>query len=206
MRRPLLRVGGAVAILSAVPGPLWQASHDRPQIEMTSVIAAEARQDAGGRPGFLPLVLFYAAIPVGVALAVRGVVRLRRIPAHRFLGITVGGVILAFLIADGRHTYTGGLSPLLFAAGPIGLRGCVWRVVAGAPGADPGGARRRAAAAAGAPGAGRGAGQHPDPGQHRLAGTRRHRRHGLPAGPVHAATTGLMPRGGRGVSELPWVS
>ncbi|MFJ9712695.1 glycosyltransferase family 39 protein [Streptomyces sp. NPDC101234] len=134
LRRPLLWVGGAVAILSAVPGLLWQASHGWPQIEMTSVIADEAQRDAGGRLGFLPLVLFYAGIPVGVALAVRGVVRLWRIPAHRFLGITAGGVILAFLIAGGRHTYTGGLLPLLFAAGSIDLRGRVWRVAAGAPG------------------------------------------------------------------------
>ncbi|WP_305790165.1 glycosyltransferase family 39 protein [Symbioplanes lichenis] len=134
LRRPLLWIGGAVAVLSAVPGLLWQASHDWPQIEMSRVIAEEAAQDAGGRLGFLPLVLFYAGIPVGVALAIRGVIRLWRNPSHRFLGITAAGVVLAFLIAGGRHTYTGGLLPLLFAAGSIGLTGRVWRVVAGAPG------------------------------------------------------------------------
>jgi hypothetical protein len=134
LRRPLLWAGVAAAILTAVPGLIWQAHHGWPQFAMSGIIAAEARQDAGGRIGFLPLTLFYAGIPVGVALAVRGLARLWRDPARRFLALTVAGTVLAFWAAGGRDTYTAGLLPLLFAAGSIGLRGRAWKIVAGVPG------------------------------------------------------------------------
>lgn len=134
LRRPALWIGGAVATLSAVPGLLWQSDHDWPQFAMSSIIAAEAQQDAGGRIGFLPLALLYAGLPVGVALAIRGLWRLWRDESQRFLGLTVAGTVLAFWIAGGRHTYTAGMLPLLFAAGSIGLHGRAWRLFAGGPG------------------------------------------------------------------------
>jgi hypothetical protein len=115
-RRRALWAGAAIAMLATIPTLVWQSRNGWPQLEMGRVIAGESVY-AGGMLGFLPLGFFAAGLLIGSVLGVLGLVRLLRTPEHRFLGVTVLGVALLFMITGGRPYYVAGVLPLLWAAG-----------------------------------------------------------------------------------------
>ncbi|MGH8900035.1 MAG: ArnT family glycosyltransferase [Egibacteraceae bacterium] len=124
LRRPLLYVGGALAVLTTLPGLFWQAHHGWPQLGMVQSIA-EGADSRWGRLGFLPLVVIHAGIPVGVVFCCLGLWRLLRSPElrpYRFLGWTIMGVLTVFLLAGGRLRYSAGLYALLFATAAVDIQ------------------------------------------------------------------------------------
>jgi hypothetical protein len=128
LRRPMLWLGGAIAVLTTVPTLVWQAQNGWPQLEMGRIIAAESVY-AGGMLGFLPLGFFAAGLLVGSVLGVYGIVRLLRAPDLRFLAVTALGVAVLFMLVGGRPYYLAGLLPMLWAAGAAGVeqhRPAVW--------------------------------------------------------------------------------
>ncbi|WP_308282843.1 glycosyl transferase, family 39 [Pseudonocardia nigra] len=128
LRRPALWAGGAIAVLATVPTLLWQADNGWPQLEMGRVVAAESVY-AGGMIGFLPLAVFLTGLLIGSVLAVHGTAALLRDRAYRFLGLTVLGVVVLFLVTGGRPYYVAGLFPLVWAASATAIerrRPAVW--------------------------------------------------------------------------------
>jgi dolichyl-phosphate-mannose-protein mannosyltransferase len=124
LRRPLLWLSALLVVLTTLPTLLWQVHHGWPQLGMTQVIARENNL-FGGRWVFLPLMLTTAGMGVGTALFCYGLWRLLRSPelrAYRFLGWTFGGLVVLFLVADGRFYYPAGLVALLLAAGSVELQ------------------------------------------------------------------------------------
>ncbi|MEU2926663.1 glycosyltransferase family 39 protein [Streptomyces sp. NPDC007251] len=125
LRRPLLWASAAGALLTAVPGLLWQDRHGWPQLAMASVISREVAADEGGRSLFLPTVLSAAGL-AGAVLLCAGLLRLlfaRAARPHRFLGLTFVGLCAGYVYADGRPYYVAGLFPVLWAAGATALQG-----------------------------------------------------------------------------------
>lgn len=121
LRRPLLWVGAAAAVVTTLPGLAWQARHGWPQVAMTQQVAREADM-GGGRLVLLPSAVLTAGVLVGAVLCCYGLWRLLRSPelrAYRFLGVAVLGVAAIFLISDGQARYLVGLYPLLFAAAAV---------------------------------------------------------------------------------------
>ena len=137
LRRPLLWVGGAVAVLATVPTLLWQAANGWPQLGMSRAIAAEGAY-VGGAAWFLPVGVAFVGGLAGTVLAIYGVVRLLRSPElapYRFLALTALGVITVFLVAGGRPYYIAGVFPVLWAAGAVELGRAArwWRWIASWP-------------------------------------------------------------------------
>ncbi|QUQ68882.1 glycosyltransferase family 39 protein [Kutzneria sp. CA-103260] len=122
LRSKMLWLGAAIAGLTSVPQLLWQARNGWPQIQMTNAIAAEVRATVGGPGGFLLVLGFYVGV-VGVPLALYGLWRALALPRFRFLGITAIGLIVVFIVTGGRPYYAGGILPVLWAFGAVGLDG-----------------------------------------------------------------------------------
>lgn len=125
LRRPLLWVGAAISVVTSVPGLIWQAANDWPQVKTSAVVRELAEETLGGRAMFLPNVLLTTGIVVGLVLFVYGLWKLFRSPdlrEYRFLGWTALGVIAIFMIAGGRFTYASGIFPLLFAAAAVQMQ------------------------------------------------------------------------------------
>jgi Dolichyl-phosphate-mannose-protein mannosyltransferase len=118
LRRPMLWLGGAIAVLTTLPTLVWQAQNGWPQLEMGRVVASES-VFAGGVIGFLPLGYFLAGTLVGSVLGVAGLVRLFRMPDLRFLSVTALGVAVLFMLTGGRPYYLAGVLPVLWAAGAV---------------------------------------------------------------------------------------
>ncbi|MDC0773106.1 ArnT family glycosyltransferase [Streptomyces sp. HD] len=124
LRRPLLWASAAGALLTAVPGLLWQARNGWPQLAMTKVIAQEVADEEGGRAMFLPTVLSAAGL-VGAVLLCYGLWRLlvaREARPYRFLGLTFAGLCACYLVVHGRPYYVSGLFAVLWGAGATGLQ------------------------------------------------------------------------------------
>lgn len=118
LRRKMLWIGGAVAVLTTIPTLIWQATNGWPYLEMSQVVAQE-NSFSGGQAYFFENVLRMAGYAVGAAFLLWGVLQLLRSPAYksyRFLGWTALGVPAVFLITDGRAYYVAGLFALLFGA------------------------------------------------------------------------------------------
>ncbi|MEV6608862.1 glycosyltransferase family 39 protein [Kutzneria sp. NPDC051319] len=122
LRSKMLWLGAAIAGLTSVPQLLWQAHNGWPQLQMGSVIAADERASIGGAGGFLLVLALYTGA-VGVPLGIYGLVRTFRLPEFRFLGITAVGLIVVFIATGGRPYYAGGILPVLWAFGAVGLDG-----------------------------------------------------------------------------------
>lgn len=120
LRRPLLWVGVAITLFTALPTLFWQARHGWPALDMGTVVGAES-----ARLLFLPSILLYSGIVVGGALVCLGWWFLLREPAlrpYRFLAWTVAGITVFFLATSGRPNYLAGCYGLLFAAAAVGLQ------------------------------------------------------------------------------------
>lgn len=119
-RRPLVGAGAAIAVVSAVPGLVWQAQHGWPQIDMGTAIADEVAQN-GGQLAFLPQVLMTTGLVGGVLLC-SGVWWLLRAPElrpYRFLGWSALAMAVLLCATDGRPYYLGGLYPLCWAVAAV---------------------------------------------------------------------------------------
>ena len=128
LRRPMLWLGGAIAVLTTIPTLVWQAQNGWPQLEMGRIVASESVY-AGGMLGFLPLGYIGAGLLIGSVLGVYGLVRLLRMPEYRFLAVTALGVAVLFMVSGGRPYYLVGVLPMLWAAGAAGIeqhRPAVW--------------------------------------------------------------------------------
>lgn len=137
LRRRALWAGAAIAVVTSVPGLVWQARNGWPQLEMSRVLADE--NILGGRVGFLPYLVVLSGFVFAVVLGY-GLVRLLRSPelaAFRFLGWAFLGLTALQIVVDGRPAYVAGLFAPLWAAGAVALeRGGGarwWRWLAGRP-------------------------------------------------------------------------
>ena len=120
LRSKMLWLGAAIAVLTSVPAMLWQARNGWPQLAMSSVIADDEHTTIGGPGSFLLTLCLYVGI-VGVPLGLYGLWRALRSPAFRFLGITAIGLVVVFIVTGGRPYYPGGVVPVLWAFGAVGL-------------------------------------------------------------------------------------
>ncbi|MDF0532088.1 glycosyltransferase family 39 protein [Tsukamurella sp. 8F] len=120
LRRPLLWVGGAIAVVATVPALVWQAGNGWPYLQLTSQVADEM-QYVGGRWLFVPIMLVMAGV-LGLALVLFGLWALARSPrlrAYRFLGIAFVAMVVLFVITGGRPYYPAAVFPVLIAAGAV---------------------------------------------------------------------------------------
>ncbi len=119
-RRPLWWIGVYIALLAAAPALFWQAANGWPSLAMARVVDGET-----SRWTFLPTALMYSGLAVGACLCCVGLWALLRAPAlrpFRFLGWTVLGVTVTYLVLGGRPNYLSGLYGLLFAAAAVALQ------------------------------------------------------------------------------------
>jgi 4-amino-4-deoxy-L-arabinose transferase-like glycosyltransferase len=124
LRRPLLWVGAAIAVLIAAPTLLWQQAHGWPQLKMTSVVAGEAEALYSGRSGIAAQLLLFAGV-AGLFLALYGLVRLLRdddVRPYRYLGVAFVLLYATFVLTQGRPYYLAGLYAPLVAVGALGLQ------------------------------------------------------------------------------------
>jgi 4-amino-4-deoxy-L-arabinose transferase-like glycosyltransferase len=123
LRRPLLWVGAAIAVASAVPGLLWQAGRGWPVLEFSRSVAAEVNSLNGGRLLVLPLfVLFVGGVLAGTVLLVYGFLRLLRasdMAAYRFMGLATVVVLTMVMAVGGRYYYAAGMCAICWAAGAV---------------------------------------------------------------------------------------
>ncbi len=123
-RRPMLWAGGGLGLIVALPTLLWQARRGWPQLRMGPVVASEAEELYGGRPG-VAVALIAAAGIAGTVLALYGLWRLLRaqeLRRYRFLGVTAVVLYVFFVVTVGRIYYLAGLYGPLMAAGALGFQ------------------------------------------------------------------------------------
>lgn len=124
LRRPMLWVGAAAALVIASPTLLWQQVHGWPQLKMSSVVAGEAEALYGGRPGIAVQLILYAGV-LGIGLCGYGFWRLMRtaeLREYRFIAVTFAALFVLFVAGAGRPYYLAGLYAPLAAAGALGLQ------------------------------------------------------------------------------------
>ncbi|WP_099041532.1 ArnT family glycosyltransferase [Mycobacterium neglectum] len=124
LRRPLLWVGVAIAVLLAAPIMVWQYANGWPQLHMASVVVGEAEALYGGRPGIAAQLIAYAGA-AGVMLVLYGLWRVFRDPTlrdYRFLGVTFVVLYVFFVATAGRPYYLAGLYAPLAAVGALALQ------------------------------------------------------------------------------------
>ncbi|MFI9387522.1 glycosyltransferase family 39 protein [Kutzneria sp. NPDC052558] len=122
LRSKMMWLGLAIVALTSVPQLLWQAARGWPQLAMSGAIADEVRGTVGGPVGFLMVFALFAGI-VGIPLGLYGLWRTLSLPQFRFLGLTAIGLIVVFIVTGGRPYYAGGILPVLWAFGAVGLDG-----------------------------------------------------------------------------------
>lgn len=122
VRRPLLWVGGLIAVVATVPELLWQHDHDWPQLEMGRVISGE-QGILGGRLLFVPMSVILAGFLGGLLLlwGLWALLTWDLLRPYRFLGVTLLLLYLAFLITGGRIYYAAGMYGVMIAAGAVAL-------------------------------------------------------------------------------------
>jgi 4-amino-4-deoxy-L-arabinose transferase-like glycosyltransferase len=124
LRRPMLWGGASIGALIALPTLIWQAVNGWPQLQMTSVVAAEADALYGGRPGVAVTLIAMAGV-AGTALLLYGLwvlLRAEEMRPYRFLAVTFVVLYAVFVVAPGRPYYLGGLYGIIAAAGALGLQ------------------------------------------------------------------------------------
>ncbi len=118
-RSPWLWAGVVVALLLALPDLLWQATHDWPQLDMASSIAAGESGTSAPRWQFVPFQLVMVS-PLLCPVWIVGLVRLLRSPVlrpWRFAGATYLVLLAVFVATEAKPYYLAGMFPVLLAAG-----------------------------------------------------------------------------------------
>jgi hypothetical protein len=124
LRRPLLWAGAGIAVVTSLPGFIWQAANDWPQLKHARLVRGQ-NDVLGGRAGFLPNMLLMTGVIVGTILFCYGLWKLLRSPHlrdYRFFGWATLAVIAIFLVANGRFTYVAGIFPVIFAAAAVQMQ------------------------------------------------------------------------------------
>lgn len=123
LTRPALWVGAVFTVVTMLPGVLWQANHDWPQLAMSRVLSSGSWLIL--QPVWLvPAVVVGAGLPGAFLLCV-GVWRLVSAPGlrpYRCLGWTAIGTTALFVATGGAFYYVSGLVPLCVAAGAATLQ------------------------------------------------------------------------------------
>lgn len=136
LRRPLLWIGGVLAVLLTVPSLIWQARNGWPQLDMGGIVAAE-QVTVGGRYVFLPLAIALAGLVGGLLLTVGiwALLRWEPLRPYRFLGLMQLLLMLAFLVSNGRPYYVAGTYAGVIAAGAVWWTRdrARWRVIVTVP-------------------------------------------------------------------------
>lgn len=120
VRRPALWLGGAFTVVTMIPALLWQADRGWPYLQLTDQVAEES-QYAGGRIGFVPIMLLTAGV-LGALLLLFGLyalMRSDRLRPYRFLAPAFVLLVIVFIITAGRPYYPGGMLPVIIAAGAV---------------------------------------------------------------------------------------
>ncbi|CAM3540429.1 ArnT family glycosyltransferase [Tsukamurella ocularis] len=120
VRRPALWLGGAFTVVTMIPALLWQAQRGWPYLQLTDQVAEES-QYAGGRIGFIPIMLLTAGV-LGSLLLLYGLyalMRSDRLRPFRFLAPAFVLLVIVFIITAGRPYYPGGMLPVIIAAGAV---------------------------------------------------------------------------------------
>ncbi|WUV55287.1 glycosyltransferase family 39 protein [Amycolatopsis sp. NBC_01480] len=123
LRRPKLWAGAGIAALACVPTLWWQTANGWPQLGMGDAIAKEVDQ-GGGRAGFIPGLLAGAGLVTGALGVLYGLSVLlgaKQLRPYRFLGWTTLGLVVVFIVANGRFYYAAGMFGLLWAAAAVHL-------------------------------------------------------------------------------------
>ncbi|MFC4534493.1 ArnT family glycosyltransferase [Sphaerisporangium dianthi] len=123
-RSRMLWLGGAVAVVSAVPGLAWQAAHGWPALAFAEVVAQEEALFGRRGVGFVVWVLLLGGVVAGTLLLCYGLWRLlaaKDLRAYRFLGLAALGVILFVGLTGGRFYHVVGVFPIAWAAGAVRL-------------------------------------------------------------------------------------
>lgn len=119
-RRPALWLGGVLTVVTMIPALLWQADRGWPYLQLTDQVAEES-QYAGGRIGFVPIMLLTAGV-LGALLLLYGLyalMRSDRLRPYRFLAPAFVLLVIVFIITAGRPYYPGGMLPVIIAAGAV---------------------------------------------------------------------------------------
>ncbi|MET0233711.1 MAG: glycosyltransferase family 39 protein [Kibdelosporangium sp.] len=125
LRRPLLWAGAGIAVVTALPGLIWQVANDLPQLKHARMVGEQNDQVLGGRVMFLPNTLLMAGIGVGLVLFCYGTWKLLRSPHlrdYRFFGWATLVMIVFFMITNGRFTYMAAIFPVIFAAAAVQMQ------------------------------------------------------------------------------------
>ncbi|MCA0157578.1 glycosyltransferase family 39 protein [Tsukamurella sp. M9C] len=120
VRRPALWLGGAFTVVTMIPALLWQADRGWPYLQLTDQVAEES-QYAGGRIGFVPIMLLTAGV-LGALLLLYGLYALMRsegLRPYRFLAPAFVLLVIVFIITAGRPYYPGGMLPVIITAGAV---------------------------------------------------------------------------------------
>jgi dolichyl-phosphate-mannose-protein mannosyltransferase len=122
LTRRKLWIGAGIAVVTAVPMLIWQATHGWPQLHMGDVLkeAAEDKMFGAGPVGFvLGLVIFCGF--AGSMLLAYGFWRLARNPDLRFFLVAFVLLVVLFAALDWSSYYVASLFPVAWAAGAVGL-------------------------------------------------------------------------------------
>ena len=121
---PIIAVVTAVVLAS--PDVAWQATHGWANLG----VFASLQQDAWhNRAVYWPAQALYTSVAL-VPLWIRGLLRLLRDPRLAAVGIAAVFVIAVQFVLGGKPYYPGGVYPVLFAAGAVGLERIAGRAVA----------------------------------------------------------------------------
>ena len=116
-RSPWFFGGMAAAAVLAAPYVVWQAAHRWPQFTVVSNVAGSAE---GGRAGFIPFQLVMVS-PLLVPVWIAGLIWAWRSTDHtlRFMPVTYGLLVAAYLIENGKAYYLASLYPALLGIGAV---------------------------------------------------------------------------------------
>lgn len=112
-------LGGALALLGALPYLGWQIAHGLPQLEVAHNQALSG--EFGGRAGFLPFQLVFVG-PLLAPVWLSGLVGLMRAASwrrYRCFGLAYLALAVVMLVVSGKAYYIVGLYPLLLGFGAV---------------------------------------------------------------------------------------
>ncbi|HEY6788678.1 MAG TPA: glycosyltransferase family 39 protein [Trebonia sp.] len=121
---PIIAVTAAVVLAS--PDVAWQETHGWANL---GVFASLQQAAWHNRAVYWPSQALYTSVAL-VPLWIRGLLRLLREPRLRAVGVAAAFVIAAQFVLGGKPYYPGGVYPVLFAAGAIGVERIAARAAA----------------------------------------------------------------------------
>lgn len=118
--QPWIWLGGAVALLFALPNILWQIAHHWPTWELLNNIAHSNKNVVLGPAQFVAqqvLIMNPATLPLWLA----GLMWLLVNRSYRSLALAYLVTLAIFIVLHGKHYYFAPVYPMLFAGGGVAL-------------------------------------------------------------------------------------